>query len=179
MLSLISERARLAVLVGTRNKHMSIKVKRSRAQPMSRLLGGKGELAPLMRTARLIAQAQQHLRDHLPEEVRDHLFVGGFRDGKLTLLTDGAVWLTWLRYEQPRLLELLHRLPEFAAVTGFSLKVRPVRPLKVPPRQVRTLPTPAADEIAACAADVEDPRLKRALERLASHAKRKDETCPP
>ncbi|MCE8015691.1 DUF721 domain-containing protein [Halomonas sp. MCCC 1A17488] len=151
---------------------MSIKVKRSRAQPMSRLLGGKGELAPLMRTARLVARAQQHLREHLPEEVREHLFVGGYRDGKLTLLTDRAVWLTWLRYEQPRLLELLHQLPEFATVTGFSLKVRPVRPLKVPPRQVRTLPAPAADEISACAADVDDPRLKRALERLASHAER-------
>ncbi|MGR4068861.1 DciA family protein [Halomonas sp. LR3S48] len=141
---------------------------------MSRLLGGNGELAPLMRTARLIGQAQQHLREHLPEEVREHLFVGGYRDGKLTLLTDRAVWLTWLRYEQSRLLDLLHQLPEFSAVTGFSLKVRPVRPLKVPPRQVRTLPAPAADEISACAADVDDPRLKGALERLASHAERRD-----
>ncbi|MCE8032376.1 DUF721 domain-containing protein [Halomonas sp. MCCC 1A11057] len=154
---------------------MSIKVKRSRAQPMSRLLGGNGELAPLMRTARLIGQAQQHLREHLPEEVREHLFVGGYRDGKLTLLTDRAVWLTWLRYEQPRLLELLHQLPEFSAVSSFTLKVRPVRPLKVPPRQVRSLPVPAADEISACAADVEDPRLKGALERLASHAERNDQ----
>ncbi|MGQ4877414.1 DUF721 domain-containing protein [Billgrantia sp. LNSP4103-1] len=141
---------------------------------MSRLLGGNGELAPLMRTARLIAQAQQHLREHLPEEVREHVYVGGYRDGKLTLLTDRAVWLTWLRYEQPRLLELLHQLPAFGAVTGFSLKVRPVKPLKVPPRQVRTLTSPAADEISACAADVDDPRLKSALERLASHAERDD-----
>ena len=143
---------------------------------MSRLLGGNGELAPLMRTARLIGKAQQHLREQLPEEVREHVFVGGYRDGKLTLLTDRAVWLTWLRYEQARLLELLHRLPEFAAVTGFSLKVRPVRPLKVPPRQIRQLPAPAADESSACAADVDDPRLKRALERLASHAQRGDES---
>ena len=169
---MISERARLGVLVRKRNKPMSIKVKRARAQPMSHLLGGNGELAPLMRTARLIARAQQHLRDNLPEEVREHLFVGGFRDGKLTLLTDRAVWLTWLRYEQPRLLELLHQLPELIAVTGFSLKVRPVRPLKVRPRQVRHLPQPAADELSACAADVDNPRLKRALERLASHAER-------
>lgn len=142
---------------------------------MSRLLGGNGELAPLMRTARLIGRAQQHLREHLPEEIREHLFVGGYRDGKLTLLTDRAVWLTWLRYEQARLLDLLHQLPEFTAVTGFTLKVRPVRPLKVPPRQVRTLPTPAADEISACAADIDDPRLKGALERLASHAERGNE----
>lgn len=157
---------------------MSIKVKGSRAQPMSRLLGGQGELAPLMRTARLIGRAQQHLREHLPGEVGEHLFVGGFRDGKLTLITDRAVWLTWLRYEQSRLLELLRRLPEFAAVTGFTFKVRPVRPVKAPPRQARQLSGPAGDELTACAEGTDNPRLKRALERLAAHAARPEDTPP-
>ncbi|WP_458527346.1 DciA family protein, partial [Onishia taeanensis] len=109
---------------------MSIKVKRFRAQPATTLLGGRGELGGLMRMASLIDRAQQELRAHLPEEVREHVFVGGYRDGKLTLITDRAVWLTWLRYEQPRLLDLLRRRPEFEAVLGFHLKVRPVRPLK-------------------------------------------------
>ncbi len=145
---------------------------------MSRLLGGQGELAPLMRTARLIEQAQHHLRSHLPQEVGEHLFVGGFRDGRLTLITDRAVWLTWLRYEQPRLLELLHQLPGFAAVTGFTLKVRPVRPVKAPPRQARQLSGPAGDELTACAEGTDDPRLKRALERLAAHADRGDDAPP-
>ncbi|PXX99530.1 hypothetical protein CR157_01755 [Halomonas sp. LBP4] len=139
---------------------------------MSRLLEGSGELGSLMRTARLIERAQQHLRDHLPEEVREHLHVGGYREGRLTLITDRAVWLTWLRYEQRRLLSLLHQLPGFEAVTGFQFKVRPVRPATVPPRQVRQLPAGAADELSSCAADVEDPRLRRALERLASHAEK-------
>lgn len=152
---------------------MSIKVKRFRAQPMSRLLEGRGELGSLMRSARLIERAQAHLRDHLPAELAEHLHVGGYRDGRLTLLTDRAVWLTRLRYEQARLLELLHQLPGFEAVTGFHFKVRPVRPVKVPPRQVRHLPVHAADELSSCAADVEDPRLRQALERLAAHAERK------
>lgn len=149
---------------------MSIKVKRFRAQPVTSLLGGRGELGGLMRMASLIDRAQQELREHLPDEVREHVFVGGYRDGKLTLITDRAVWLTWLRYEQPRLLELLKRRPEFEAVLGFTLKVRPVRPPKAPPRHSRRLSTSAAGEIASCAEDTEDPRLKRALERLASHA---------
>ncbi|XKE46750.1 DciA family protein [Halomonas organivorans] len=139
---------------------------------MSRLLGGGGELGDLMRRARLIDQAQRHLRDHLPGELGEHLFVGGFHQGRLTLITDRAVWLTRLRYEQPRLLGLLHQLPAFAAVTGFDLKVRPVRPPKAPPRQTRRLTSRAADELSSCAADVDDPGLKRALERLASHAER-------
>ncbi len=155
---------------------MSIKVKRFRAQPTTALLGGSshgsGELSGLMRMARLIELAQNHLRAHLPDEVSAHVFVGGYRQGKLTLITDRAVWLTWLRYEQPRLLALLRQLPEFAAVLGFTLKVRPVSPPKVPPRQTRHLSSRAADEISSCAADTDDPALKRSLERLASHAEK-------
>ena len=82
-----------------------------------------------------------------------------------------AAWLTWLRYEQARLLAALHRLPQFRAVLGFNFKVRPVRPLKIAPRQTRHFSPQAASEIASCAEDTSDPRLKRALERLAAHGK--------
>ncbi|MDN3525484.1 DciA family protein [Halomonas sabkhae] len=140
---------------------------------MSRLLEGKGELGTLMRTARLIEQAQEHLRSQLSGELGEHLFVGGFENGRLTLITDSAAWLTRLRYEQPRLLKRLHELQGFEAVTGFDLKVRPVRPPKAPLRQTRQLPASAADEISSCAEEVDNPRLKQALERLASHAERK------
>ncbi|MEQ6918315.1 DUF721 domain-containing protein [Halomonas aquatica] len=137
---------------------------------MSRLLEGHGELGALMRMATLVERAQEHLRGHLPEEMREHLFVGGYHQGRLALITDRAAWLTRLRYEQPRLLDLLHQLPGFEAVTGFTLKVRPVRPTRAPMRQVRRMPAKAADEISSCAADVDDPGLKNALERLAAHA---------
>ncbi|MFD2190175.1 DUF721 domain-containing protein [Pistricoccus aurantiacus] len=150
---------------------MSIKVKRFRAQPVTRLLEGRGDLGDLIRQTRLIDCAQQTLREALPEDVREHVFVGGYRDGRLTLITDRAVWLTWLRYEQARLLEALHRLPQFRAVLGFNFKVRPVRPLKIAPRQTRHFSPQAASEIASCAEDTSDPRLKRALERLAAHGK--------
>ncbi|GAB2795884.1 hypothetical protein GCM10027040_22820 [Halomonas shantousis] len=138
---------------------------------MSTLLGKPGELGSLMRVADLLDRAQSHLRTHLPEEVREHVFVGGYRDGRLTLITDRAVWLTWLRYEQTRLLALLRQLPELEAVLGITLKVRPVRPVKAPLRQPRQLSSEAADQLEACAADVDDPRLKRALSRLAAHGR--------
>lgn len=128
-----------------------------------------------MRKARAIDRAQQYLRDHLPQEVREHIFVGGYYQGKLTLITDRAVWMTWLRYEQTRLLQLLHQLPEFEVVTSLTFKVRPVSPPKIPPRLTRGLSARAADEISSCAADVDDPALKRSLERLATHAEANDE----
>ncbi len=132
-----------------------------------------------MRMVRAIDCAQQHLRDHLPQEIREHIFVGGYRQGKLTLITDRAIWMTWLRYEQARLLQLLHQLPEFEAVTGLTFKVRPVNPPKIPPRLTRGLSARAADEISSCAADIDDPILKRSLERLATHAEAKDEPSAP
>ncbi|WP_227368014.1 DUF721 domain-containing protein [Halomonas sp. M20] len=158
---------------------MSIKPKRFRAQPMTRLLAGHssgaGDLGNLMRMAQAIDRAQQYLRGHLPQEVREHIFVGGYRQGKLTLITDRAVWMTWLRYEQTRLLQLLHQLPEFESVTGLTFKVRPVSPPKIPPRLTRGLSARAADEISSCAADIDDPMLKRSLEKLATHAEAKDD----
>ena len=96
---------------------MSIKVKRSRAQPIAQLLTKSGGVGQLMRQSRLIDQAQRHLRAHLPEEMREHIFVGGFSNGRLTLISGQASWLTWLRYEQSQLLSLLHQLPGFA---GFK-----------------------------------------------------------
>ncbi|WP_148254680.1 DUF721 domain-containing protein [Aidingimonas lacisalsi] len=151
---------------------MSIKVKRFRAQPVNSLLAGQGDLGHLMRTATLIERAQNELRQVLPEEMREHVFVGGYRQGKLTVITDQAAWLTWLRFQQTQLLTVLHRMPELESVLGLNFKVRPIHPPKPPQRQVRRLPTAAADELSSCAADTENPRLKRSLERLASHAER-------
>ena len=149
---------------------MSIKAKRLRAQPVSRLLEQPGGLGDVMRMATLIERAQNHLRRQLPPDVAEHLYVGGYRNGVLTLITDRAAWLTWLRYEQPRLLELLHQLPGFEAVMKFSLKVRPIRPVKAIPRQTRRLSSAGAEALAHCAEGLEDSPLKRSLNRLASHA---------
>lgn len=149
---------------------MSIKAKRFRAQPVSRLLGQPGNLGDVMRMATMIERAQSHLRRQLPADVAEHVHVGGYRDGVLTLITDRAAWLTWLRYEQPRLLKWLRQLPGFEAVMKFSLKVRPVRPLKPAPRQVRRMTPAGAEALTHCADGLEDSPLKRSIARLASHA---------
>lgn len=152
---------------------MSIKVKRSRAQPIGQLLRPRGSVGRLMQMSRLIEQAQSRLRADLPEPMRDHVFVGGVSEGRLTLICDRAALVTWLRFEQPRLLTLLHGIPGFEGVTGLHFKVRPVRPVKTPRRYSRTLPESAGKVLTECAEDTRDPKLKDALERLASHAPRR------
>ncbi|WP_189445741.1 DUF721 domain-containing protein [Salinicola rhizosphaerae] len=149
---------------------MSIKAKRFRAQPVSRLLDRPGGVGNIMRMATLIETAQRHLRQQVPPDVAEHLFVGGYREGTLTVITDRAAWLTWLRYEQPRLLKQLQQLQGFEAVLKLSLKVRPIRPTKIAPRQVRQLSPAGAEAISQCAAALDDSPLKRSLSRLASHA---------
>ncbi|GHC20365.1 DUF721 domain-containing protein [Aidingimonas halophila] len=153
---------------------MSIKVKRFRAQSINSLLSGSSELGHLIRAASLLERAQGELRRALPGDMQEHVYVGGYHQGKLTIITDKAAWLTWLRFQQSHLLGILHRLPELESVTGLAFKVRPVHPPKVPQRQHRRLPSKAADELSSCAADTDNPRLKKALERLASHAERQE-----
>ena len=152
---------------------MSIKAKNRRAQPVSKLIGSssKGPMSLLMKKAQLLGQAQLHLEQQLPEHVKHHVFVGGYSQGRLTLMTNQATHLTWLRYEQPRLITLMRQLEGFEALMGFQLKVRPMRVPRKPLQQPRHLGIDAADNLLACAEDVSDPRLKSAIERLAARAR--------
>lgn len=149
---------------------MSIKGKGVRAQPVGQLLRTRGSLAPLIQTAGVLLEAQEHLLDKLPDELKDHVRVGGYHDGHLTLMTDRAVWLTWLRFERQRLLTLLRQLPAFEGLKGLTFKVRPIQPAYTPQSQTRELPEAAADQLRECARDITSPRLKKSLERLASHS---------
>lgn len=150
---------------------MSIKVKRYRAQPIGKLMSSRDNTALLFRQTVLIERVQSCLRDHLPDDIAAHIFVGGFKEGHLTIISDKAGWLTWLRYEQQQLLALIHQVAGFERVTQLKFKVRPVHVLEVPIRPPRHLSPVAADVLEACAADTEDKRLKEALKRLASHGK--------
>ncbi|MFC0266935.1 DUF721 domain-containing protein [Kushneria aurantia] len=149
---------------------MSIKAKTRRAQPVGQLLQRGGSLTRLVHTAELIERAQRQLQTSLPDELADHLRVGGYRDGRLTLITDRAVWLTWLRFERARLLTLLQSVAGLEKVRELDFRVRPIRPVYIPQPRVRHLPEEAASHLRDCASDTQHDGLRRSLERLASHA---------
>ncbi|WP_457807889.1 DUF721 domain-containing protein [Kushneria sp. EE4] len=142
---------------------------------MGQLLRTRGSMAPLIHTAGILLEAQEHLLNALPEELKDHVRVGGYHEGHLTLMTDRAVWLTWLRFERQRLLTLLRQLPAFRDLSGLTFKVRPIRPAYTPDTRVRELPEAAASQLRECARDTDNPRLRKSLERLASHSGQKNE----
>lgn len=150
---------------------MSIKPRKSRAQPVEQLLSSRrGGIGSLMTTARLIDQAQSRLDQILPDEMKGHVMVGGHHNGRLTLLTDRAVWLTWLRFERARLKQVINLLPGLEDILHLDFKVRPLRRARAPLQQKRLLSEHAAEHLAACAQDIDDPALQKALKRLASHA---------
>ena len=150
---------------------MSIKARKSRAQPIAKLLSSpRHGISSLMHSAHLIEQAQQRLDKVLPDEMKGHVMVGGHHDGQLTLLTDRAVWLTWLRFERVRLQQIINSVPGLEDILRLNFKVRPLRRTRAPIVQKRILSTLAAEHITACAHDIEDPALQNALQRLASHA---------
>lgn len=150
---------------------MSIKARKSRAQPIAQLLSSpRHGIGSLMNSAHLIEQAQRQLDRVLPDEMKGHVMVGGHHDGQLTLLTDRAVWLTWLRFERVRLLQVINSVRGLEDILRLNFKVRPLRKTRAPLVQKRILSEQAAEHIAACAHDIEDPALQKALQRLAAHA---------
>lgn len=149
---------------------MSIKAKAGRAQPVGQLFRSTGPLGSLLATADLINRAERHLLAALPAEMAGRVRVGGYQKGRLVLITDRAVWLTWLRFERERLIALLRQLPELESITALEFRVRPLRPVYTPRPRVRHLPAEAASHLRDCARDVDNPGLRQSLERLAAHA---------
>ena len=150
---------------------MSIKVRKSHAQPVNQLLlPRRSGIGALITTARLVDQAQRRLDHVLPDDMKGHVMVGGYRNGRLTLITDRAVWLTWLRFERARLRHVFNALPGLDDILHLDFKVRPLRKTRLPTVQKRQLSEQAAALLTSCAKDIDNPSLQKALERLASHA---------
>ncbi|MCM5703152.1 DUF721 domain-containing protein [Larsenimonas salina] len=133
-------------------------------------------MALLMKKAHLLGLIQDELETLLPDAAKGHVFVGGYSEGRLTLMTNRAAHLTWLRYEQLRLLTHLKKIAGLEALMGFNLKVRPIRTFTPPPAQPRRMDEQAAANLKACAEEVSDKRLRSSLERLAKRAENLDDS---
>ena len=97
--------------------------------------------------------------------------MAAWREGNLVLIITDGQWATRLRYREKRLLKQLGELVEFSGLQRISFKVRP--PVSAPQGNAHqaSLSASAARSIQASAECINDPQLRAALERLASHAK--------
>lgn len=144
------------------------------AKAPAALLREAKPLKALFSQAQRLDHLQQVVESQLQPAAREHCRVASWREGCLLLIVTDGHWATRLRYQQKRLQRQLQALETFATLTKILFKVQP------PSGEKRQAPRPfelsdsAADNIQETAEGVSDPRLKAALERLASHRRRSD-----
>jgi len=148
--------------------------KPSPAQPPAALLRQNRPLRLLLNQAERLAHLQRLLESQLQPAAREHCHVASWRDGTLLLVVTDGHWATRLRYQQKRLMRQLQALEAFGNLQRILYKVQP--PL-VPAKRggnATVLSSNAAEGIRDSAEGIADPRLRAALERLASHAQKKE-----
>ncbi|ANY88108.1 MULTISPECIES: DUF721 domain-containing protein [Pseudomonas] len=148
--------------------------KPSPAQPPAALLRQARPLRLLLNQAERLAHLQRLLESQLQPAARDHCHVASWRDGTLLLVVTDGHWATRLRYQQKRLQRQLQTLEAFGNLQRILFKVQP--PLVPAKRdgQAVELSSKAAESIRDSAEGIADPKLRAALERLATHAQGKD-----
>ncbi len=97
--------------------------------------------------------------------------MASWREGTLLLIVTDGHWATRLRYQQKRLHRQMMAFDEFINLTRIVFKVQPPEAPRGAATHTIDLSAVAAENIQATAEGITDPRLRAALERLASHAK--------
>lgn len=138
------------------------------------LMREKSSLRALFDEAQRLSRLQTLLHEQLQPAARPYCQIASWREGALVLVVTDSHWATRLRYQQRRLLKQLQAYPEFAALERVLFKVRPSHPGAPAAGRRATLSETAAETVQASAEIVSDPRLRAALERLASRARRED-----
>lgn len=128
-------------------------------------------LRALIRQAERLSHLQRLVESQLQPAAREHCHVASWREGCLLLVVTDGHWATRLRYQQRRLQRQLVIFDEFASLTRILFKVQPPNVQQGAATHTIDLSLTAAENIQATAEGISDPKLRAALERLASHGK--------
>ncbi|HGY3000145.1 TPA: DciA family protein [Pseudomonas aeruginosa] len=126
----------------------------------------------LFAEAQRICRLQQLLESQLQPAARPYCHVASWRGGCLLLIVTDGHWATRLRYQQRRLQRQLQAFEEFANLAKILFKVQPTTSTQRAARRSLTLSAVAAENLRESAEIVGNPRLREALERLASRAEK-------
>lgn len=147
-------------------------MKGTRAVPIQDLVSGVNPtLAGLVAAAKEIKFLNHLLDSALSQPLRTHVKVANVQGDRLVIQCDSPAWSARARLLVPRLLESVNRQSTRAPIRHIQVITRPE------PRRERS-PTPRRTEIseqsrtllANVAADIDNPRLRRVLLRLAKGA---------
>lgn len=135
------------------------------------LLRDAKPLQAMLDQAMRLGRLQALVDEQLEATAREHCRVASWREGCLLLLTSNGHWATRLHYQQRRLLRQLQALPEFVGLLKIQIKVRPPSTQTHHVARTAELSSAAAESLHSAAEGISDPKLRAALERLASKAK--------
>ncbi|TLX53197.1 DUF721 domain-containing protein [Stutzerimonas nosocomialis] len=139
------------------------------ARASAALLREAKPLRALFGEAQRLARLQQLLESQLQPAAREHCRVATWQQDALLLIVTDGHWATRLRYQQRRLLRQLQAFEEFRTLTKIHFKVQPPDVQRRAAGRITTISACASENIKATAEGISDPRLRAALERLASH----------
>lgn len=150
----------------------------SRPPTHSQILNSKCDtVRNLVAVTRRLQALTEALRNCLPNEERSHLRAVTLADQSGVLWVDSPAWATRFRYNVPVFLNLLRKLPGAEKITVLQVKTLPREMLEVPASlPLRRLSPEAEQTISVCAAHIEDPMLRAALQRLAANTTSKQKT---
>lgn len=123
--------------------------------------------------AQRLAHLQRLVDSQLQPAAREHCHVASWREGSLLLIVTDGHWATRLRYQQKRLQRQLQAFEVFSGLTRILFKVQPPTVKQGAVGHTMDLSVNAAQTIQETAEGISDPKLRAALERLASHARPK------
>jgi len=123
--------------------------------------------------AQRLAHLQRLVDSQLQPAAREHCHVASWREGSLLLIVTDGHWATRLRYQQKRLQRQLQAFEVFSGLTRILFKVQPPTVRQGAVGHTMDLSVHAAQTIQETAEGISDPKLRAALERLASHARPK------
>ncbi|WP_417788310.1 DUF721 domain-containing protein [Stutzerimonas xanthomarina] len=141
------------------------------ARTSASLLREAKPLKALFGEAKRLDRLQQLVDSQLQPAAREFCRVASWREGTLLLIVTDGHWATRLRYQQRRLQRQLQGMDEFNGLTRIQFKVQPPDAPRHKPGPAPELSARSANNIQETARGITDPKLKAALERLASHAR--------
>jgi len=140
------------------------------ARASASLLREAKPLKALFGEARRLDRLQQLVESQLQPAAREFCRVASWREGTLLLIVTDGHWATRLRYQERRLQRQLQNMEDFRGLSRIQYKVQPPETPRHKPGPPPELSARSAHNIQETARGITDPRLKAALERLASHA---------
>ncbi|MCQ4260799.1 DUF721 domain-containing protein [Stutzerimonas stutzeri] len=141
------------------------------ARAPASLLREAKPLKALFGETRRLDQLQKLVESQLQPAAREFCRVASWREGTLLLIVTDGHWATRLRYQQRRLQRQLQGMEAFRDLNRIQFKVQPPEAPRHKPGPAPELSVRAADNIQETARGISDPKLRAALERLASHAR--------